>query len=57
MNWLLARLREPSTLRAIVVLLSYYGIFNVPVEMQQHVVDLGVTLICFIEVMREEDGQ
>jgi len=53
MDFLIARLKEPSTWRGIVAICAILGV-NVSPEMQQGIISLAVALLGVIEIFRAE---
>jgi hypothetical protein len=56
MDWLIERLKEPTTWRGIVLLLTSAGMTVSP-EMAAGIVSLGLAVAGFIGVITKEKGQ
>lgn len=54
MTWLLKRLKEPSTWRGIIFIVTISGINFTP-EQTESIITAGVALIGVIEVFRKEE--
>lgn len=53
MDFLIARLKEPSTWRGIVAIAAILGV-NISPEMQQGIIGVAVALLGVIEIFRAE---
>ena len=56
MNWAIERLKEPTTWRGMVMLLTSAGI-NISPELSAGIVSLGLAVAGFIGVITKEKGQ
>ncbi len=53
MNWLLYRLKEPSTYKGLFALLTVFGLSIKP-ELAEQIIAVGVALISIVEIVRRE---
>ena len=53
-NWLIERLKEGSTQRGIVLLITAATGFNVPPEVVNHVILAGISIAGMLGVIRKE---
>lgn len=53
MEWIIRRLKEPSSWRGIVVLLSIAGV-TLSAELQEQIIVVGSAAIALIEIIRKE---
>ena len=56
MNWLIARLKEPSSWRGLIVLASIVG-YKLDPTLQEAIVTAGVSLIALVEIIRKEQAE
>ena len=56
MNWLLSRLKEPSSWRGLVVIAGIVG-YKLDPNLQDSIITAGVAIFALIEVIRKEQAE